>query len=437
MIYNNISQVVTNDLCTGCGICVALCKKKAIKLIINENKGIYIPLINEEICHNCSTCFNVCPGHKVNFKQLNTEIFGKQPENILIGNYLNCYTGHSTDNHIRYNSSSGGFITQILIFALEEGMIDGALVTRMKKNNPLEPEPFIASTKKEIIEASKSKYCPVPLNLILDEIVNSCKNSRYAVVGLPCHIHGIRMAELYNKELKSKISLHLGLFCGHSPTFSATKLLLRTNNIHNHNSNVNKISYRGEGWPGGVKLTLKNGNSKFIPHSHRYAWGAVFCSAFFSPYRCLLCPDGTCELADIAVGDAWLPELSNDNYGTSMIIVRTKRGLEYLQNAHNSNLISLKEVNEKKVIESQRVMLNFKKNNLYARKKIFESFNKQIPNICYFKPPNFKKEKILFSIPFSLCNLISQNLIFQLFINKIPVDSFLRTSSIITELAKK
>jgi coenzyme F420 hydrogenase subunit beta len=47
-------------------------------------------------------------------------------------------------------------------FALEEGIIDGALVTRMKKDRPLEPEPFIARTREEIIEASKSKYCGVP-----------------------------------------------------------------------------------------------------------------------------------------------------------------------------------------------------------------------------------------------------------------------------------
>ena len=35
----------------------------------------------------------------------------------------------------------------------------------MKKDNPLEPEPFIARTREEIIEASKSKYCPVPANI--------------------------------------------------------------------------------------------------------------------------------------------------------------------------------------------------------------------------------------------------------------------------------
>ena len=164
---NTIKEIVKDDLCTGCGTCVALCPEEAIKLTINERKGIYVPKIDEEKCNNCGICYTACPGNEVDFRHLNLEIFGKEPEDILIGNYLNCYIGHATDYDIRYNSASGGLVTQLLIFALEEGIIDGALVTGMKKDNPLEPEPFIARTREEIIEASKSKYCPVPANICL------------------------------------------------------------------------------------------------------------------------------------------------------------------------------------------------------------------------------------------------------------------------------
>jgi len=74
----------------------------------------------------------------------------------------------------------------------------------MKKENPLEPEPFIARTKEEIIEASKSKYCPVPANIALKEIMDSKSGEKFAVVGLPCHIQGIRKFEEVNKILKEK-----------------------------------------------------------------------------------------------------------------------------------------------------------------------------------------------------------------------------------------
>jgi coenzyme F420 hydrogenase subunit beta len=232
MTDETIAQVVKDGLCTGCGTCVALCPNEAIKLTINEKKGIYVPELDEEKCNNCGMCYNVCPGHSVDFKQFNLEIFRKEPENVLIGNYLNCYIGHSKDYDIRYNCASGGLITQLLIFAMEEKIIDGALVTRMKKDNPLEPEPFIARTREEIIEASKSTYCPVPANVALKEILNSKQEERFAVVGLPCHIHGIRKAEQINKSLKEKIYLHIGIFCGHAPNFLGTEYLFKKNLLH-------------------------------------------------------------------------------------------------------------------------------------------------------------------------------------------------------------
>jgi len=362
---NTIAQVVKDELCTGCGTCVALCPGEAIEMVINEKKGIYVPQLNKKKCNNCGTCYKVCPGHEVDFKVLNLEIFGKEPEDILIGNYLNCYVGHSTDYDIRYNSASGGLITQLLIFALKEEIIDGALVTRMKKDNPLEPEPFIARTGEEIIEASKSKYCPVPANIALKEILDSKEGEKFAVVGLPCHIHGVRKAEQINKKLKEKIVLHIGIFCNHAPNFWGTKLLLQRLKVRE--DEVIKLDYRGEGRPGSMKISQKSGELLLLPDY----WGFVG-AYFFYPARCLMCSDGICELADISFGDAWLPELSDDKIGKSIIISKSEIGEKILQVMKSKNKIELNEVGVKKVIQSQVGMLYFKKRNLNARNKLFK-----------------------------------------------------------------
>jgi coenzyme F420 hydrogenase subunit beta len=372
---NTISQVVKDELCTGCGTCIALCPEKAIKLTINEKKGIYVPQLNEEKCNNCGICYKVCPGHEVDFKQLNLEIFGKEPEDIIIGNYLNCYIGHATDYDIRYNSASGGLVTQLLIFALEEGIIDGALVTRMKKDKPLEPEPFIARTKEGIIEASKSKYCPVPVNIALKEILKSEEGEKFAVVGLPCHIHGIRKAEQINKKLREKIVLHIGIVCNHTPTFLATEFLLKKMKIKKED--VTKLDYRGEGWPGGMKITTKEGNKIFVPHFSSGYWGIVF-NSFFFPTRCTLCSDKICELSDVSFADAWMPELMNDNdVGTSLIISRSKISEEIFNEAASKGKIELKKVSEKVALQSQG--LYAVKKRLKARIMILRMFGKKIP----------------------------------------------------------
>ena len=129
---NTISQVVKDDLCTGCGTCVALCPEEAIEMMINAKKGIYVPELDEENCNNCGTCYKVCPGHEVDFKGVKFRNIRKRAR------------------------ISGGLVTQFLIFALEEGIIDGALVTRMKRDKTLESKPFIARTREELVEASRN-----------------------------------------------------------------------------------------------------------------------------------------------------------------------------------------------------------------------------------------------------------------------------------------
>ena len=365
----NIEETCSFGLCTGCGTCVALCPNSAIRMARKE--GRYVPQLNNERCNQCGICYEVCPGHSVNFEELNFTTFGKKSKDILMGNYVNCYIGHSTDPTIRYNSASGGLVTALLIFAIEEGIVDGALVTKMNDKNPLEPEVFIARSKGEIIAASKSKYCPVPANIAIKEVLK--EDGKFAAVGLPCHIHGIRKAEMINKKLR-KIVLHFGLFCNHSPTFLATDYLLQKMDIEKED--IQKIDYRGKGWPGGMSITLKNTNQIFIPQFSNLYWGAVF-QSYFIPIRCALCSDKICELSDISFGDAWLPELSGDRLGESIIVSRNRVSEELLQNAISKKKIELYETDSQKVLQSQG--LRSVKKRINARISVFNGISKKTP----------------------------------------------------------
>jgi coenzyme F420 hydrogenase subunit beta len=327
---------------------------------MDSKKGIYLPQIND-YCNDCGVCLKICPGIGVDFFQLDKEIFGNKPDDILIGNYINIYTGYSSDDEIRYNSSSGGLITQLLVFALERGMINGALVTRMKKDKPLEPESFIARTSKEIISAMGSKYCPVPANIALQEIINSKDGEEFAVVGLPCHMNGIRKAEYYLKNLSDKIVLHLGIVCNHTPNYLATEFLLKTNNLNA--KEIGELKYRGYGWPGSLRIHKTNGSKVLVPYfSTKYA-GIMF-DAFFFPERCTLCSDKICQLADITLADAWIQDLIKlDTPGYSLIVVRNEQGNKIIDAAMKCKVIELRNLNSKTVIESQKLDINCKRVN--------------------------------------------------------------------------
>jgi coenzyme F420 hydrogenase subunit beta len=366
---STVQEIVNANLCTGCGTCMGMCPNSAICLTIR--KGSYIPQIDEEKCLQCGMCLKVCPGSSVDFPNLNQMIFGQVPIHPLIGNYTNCYLGNSTNKELHYNSSSGGLVTQLLIVALEAKLIDGALVTKMNPSDPLKPTVYIAKTKDEIKEASKSKYCPVPLNTLLEKI--KTLDGRFAVVGLPCHIEGIRKAEALDEQLKNKIVLHLGLACNHAPTFNATDYLLKKLKIRAEH--VKKIDYRGEGWPGCLSVFLSNGEKKTLAYSDPFYWGYVF-SSYFCTSRCFLCVDKINELSDLSFCDAW--GKSVNNAGNSLVVSRTKIGEDLIECAMKSSCVILKKESPARVIDGQG--LSQVKRRYTARTRVIRGFGQKIPD---------------------------------------------------------
>jgi len=385
----NVRIVYSKGLCTGCGTCFAACPVSAIKIIKDKYRGIYIPEVNDDICTKCGLCLKVCPGYSVDFEKLNAEIFGKQPDDIWLGNYINCYLGHAKNYEIRYESSSGGLITALLVFALEKGIIDGALITRMKEDEPLEPEIIIAREKEDIISAMGSKYCPVPANIGLKEILK--EKGKFAVVALPCHIQGLRKFEMINKELRDKIILRFGLMCSKTPTFLGTEYFLQKKGIKKEN--VKKIRYRGKGWLGSITILLKDGNEKTYPRvPQKLSDKILHLSSFhysFSHPRCLLCCDHNNEFSDISFGDPRLPELiKKEKIGKSLVVSRTEIGEEILEKARMSGVIEIEKIPISKFFLAQNHSF---KAGFNVHMSILKLLGKSIP---YYNTPKVSKPKL-------------------------------------------
>jgi len=380
---DNIEKVVSDGLCTGCGMCAGICPIQCIVMQVSE--GVFFPNVNERLCTECHLCLDCCPGRFVNIRELSKLAQGAEKDSTC-KDFPECYVGHSTNERIRYNASSGGVATQLLVLALEQGQIDGAIVTRMKRDNPLEPETIVARTREEIVNASKSKYCPTATNEAVRSILK--QKGRYAVVGLPCQIHGIRKAEQNVKALKERIVLHVGLMCSHTVSFHGTDFLLRKMGLVPEQ--VASIDYRGLGWPGCMLITQRGGSKTLIPYVGKWnAYWPVFSSFFFTPKRCLMCPDETNELADIALGDAWLPELRKERNGESIVIVRTKVGERILSLACSNDVIFLRPVDCNAVELSQAHPIKFKKTDFGSRLSMIQSAGMKIPSFSLDQNSSF------------------------------------------------
>jgi len=344
---------------------------KAIYYEWDYKRGFKIK-VNNDKCEGCGLCYQVCPGHEVNFLRLEDMFIDGCNDSPPIGRFHSCYVGAVKDKHLRWLSSSGGIVTGILLSAVDKGMIDGAIVVSAAQDEPTKLLPCIARTKEEIRNAMGSRYLPVIQGSVLRDILEG-EVANLAFVGLPCHIHGLRKLQERDENLKKKIAITIGLFCGGNYAPNATILTLQQYGIEL--DKIARIKHRGNGWPGNLCIGYKD--KKVVSYPYPLYAGKYFTKNEL--HRCKLCPDGTNELADISFGDAWLDEYrKKDDLGTSIIVVRTLKGSIFLKEAGDC-VMEIHELSSNKVIKSQEKMLFKRKRSLPIRLKFLRMMKYPIP----------------------------------------------------------
>jgi coenzyme F420 hydrogenase subunit beta len=346
-----------------------VCPSSAIRLTWNGREG-YDLVVEPQRCDNCGLCELVCPGPAVDFVGLTERFLDGDRDDPRLGRFLACHVGHARDEEIRWDAASGGIVTALLVAGLRKGLFDGAVVTRMSPASPLEPMPILATTEEEIKAAAGSKYCPVPANLRLREILDA--EGEYAVVGLPCHIHALRMAQARIPRLRDRVAVCISLFCGLNMSPLGTRVALGRRRLPA--DEVTDLRYRGDGWPGALHVQFRDGRT-FREHLYSY-----FDSSFsaYEMRRCDLCSDVFGELADVSCGDAWLPEYTAiDDRGTSVVIVRDTRGQELL--ASLCQPLELASLDAERVIASQENAITWKKDRFRAKATIARLTGRQTP----------------------------------------------------------
>ncbi len=333
-------DVVDRGLCTACGTCVGVCLFDAISIDYESDEPI--PILTGE-CTECDMCYPACPGKNVPLRTLDKTFLGSERdfERDKIGIYTSCNRGYAMDEEIRLTSSSGGIVSSLLIFALEEKLIEGAILTGWRKDKPWRCKPYIATTKEEVMRGIRTGMMIVPNNALLAEAVTKKQMEKIAVVGLPCHIHGLRKLQMRGKpkKLVNAIQFCIGLFCASTYYWEGTKHLLQESGKIKNLEDIVAMDYRGGKPPGDMFVLTRDGKFRFVATKHDYVWHLLG-SASYKRDRCLMCVDFSAELADISCGDVF--QRIEDKPGPFVATVaRTETGEGLLQMATEKGYIHL------------------------------------------------------------------------------------------------
>ena len=235
-------------------------------------------------------------------------LWAREMSKMVLGNYKNCVSARAADPAILSASQDGGIVTQLFAFALEEGIIDGAVVAG-QGDEPYKPEPVVATTVAELMEARGTRYTICPNVSMIKEATRSYGLDKVGIVGTPCQIQAIRKAQLYPMGMRSvgsKVALAIGIFCMENFPYQGLETMVEDL------CNVKMES--------ASKMDI--GKGKFSVYTSRGAVSQIplkLTHKFEQP-GCHVCLDYVANLADVSTGSVGSPD------GWSTVFTRTKKG---------------------------------------------------------------------------------------------------------------
>lgn len=377
---SDIQKVIDNGYCIGCGACTIANDNFSIKRNQYGLKTAYYLTTPED------SDSDVCPfASSKDETELGKKLYDKQP-NIQfekkLGYYLNLYAGKMLNESLRKNTSSGGLLTWLLLYLIENNVIDGVIHVSESTNNDDDLFNYNISTSlQEITSRSKSRYYHVSFADIKDFIKSDKFSGKYVFVGVPCYIKAMRLLCLHNPHLSQHILFFFGIFCGHMKTSAFAELFAWQQGIAPHD--ISKIDFRVKNETGlssqySVQIKSRNQQSHLTQNYKLY--GADWGLGFFKPKACDWCDDISAELADITFGDAWLPEYTNDSLGTNIVIVRHPQLDDILQKASTQKHIVLEKLSEEKIIQSQAGNYRHRQEGLSIRLESANNLGKWTPS---------------------------------------------------------
>jgi coenzyme F420 hydrogenase subunit beta len=311
-------EVVTSGLCTGCAGCVVACPYDVLSY--NDDEGVYKPFhIEEELgpggCTHgekgCTYCTRACPRFRDWETEIDSFMFGRQRRvEEVDGISKDIILARASDEFVHKVGQDGGLVSAILIWALEKGYIDAALVSYLEGDgSSWKAIPGVAKTRDEVLAAAGSRYTYSANTMAYGDAVASGAE-KIALVGMSCQssVPPVMSLRKAGKPAR-RFALNIGLLCSKTFDDSIFEELFEAKYGLKKQDMV-KMNIKGV-----FQIWMKNGDYHEVPLKECHAW---------TREGCKLCPDFAAEHSDIATGG-----IGKYNDWT-LTIVRTDLGREIL-----------------------------------------------------------------------------------------------------------
>ncbi len=287
---------------------------------------------------------------------------GKTIDNILkkkftsdevvatLGHCQQAYMSYALDADIRSKAASGGSVTALLIYLLEQNEITGAIVCRSKRvDGKIRAYFEIAKTRDDILKARGSKYIATNFLKEVCDLIKSSSDT-LAIVGLPCDISHLKRWLENNPEQNKKVLWTIGLLCGQNSKTDYVDAI--TEDLEKrHQQKIKSFTFREDHWRGNSIAEFENGQSVRVTYSKYEDYRNLY---FFTEDKCHSCTDHFAYKSDISAGDLWLFRLKKSKIKHTGLITRHARASKLIEECHLRGALHAEKIPIEMMMEAQQ-----------------------------------------------------------------------------------
>lgn len=364
-------KVLEQSLCTGCGACVSLCPYQ----VIYHDRTVQL--------HNCDLeegqCYAFCPRTPTDIKKIRESFFDAIDFTPEIGAVKGFYFTRAADSDLRAKAQHGGTVTALLELAVDEGIIESAIVS--SHQSEIMQHGVAIKDKDGLRKNTGSKFTVSSTVAAFHQATSTQDAGLIGVVATPCQ--AMALAKMKMKPLSAdsnkidRLKLVIGLFCGWTLAEEKFKKLLALNNIA-----VEAMT--GMDIPAGkncLEILTETGVQSIAIHEVQACIRGA----------CNYCLDSTAEFADISIGAARFGGAWDEMRKWNQVIVRTQKGRELLDLAVLRGVLEIREAQAENLLEFKKAAWQKK---MTALKNII-SKSGSVKNLLYLDPSDPVIKKLL------------------------------------------
>lgn len=314
----NISDKTASRLCTSCQMCAAVCSKGAISISLDKD-GFYRPNVDDNLCVNCGICKRVCYKFDEHIEMYDTS---KLADTKLYG-------ATAKDMDVVNNTTSGGVADIMARQLMKEGYKCVGVVYNGDNDTAVDK---VATTEEKLMGFRGSKYIQSFTLNAFKEVVNNCKNEKYAIFGTPCHIYALDKY-LHLHKVREQHML-IDLYCHGCPSLNIWKKYVKDVKSEIGEEKIDYANFRSKvkGWGSFYVVVVVDGKPVFYSNRRHNEFFDLFFSDQVLNEACNDCSlRGTLAYTDIRLGDFWGKQYVMNNNGVSAVSLVTDRARQLFE----------------------------------------------------------------------------------------------------------